>query len=207
MRLGEVLVRLQDTTAEIRVRFAVVLLIAFTALAERVGLESILGAFLAGVVVGVVDRDSTSHPAFRTKLEAIGFGFLIPVFFVSSGARLDLQGLLDQPSALLRVPVFLLALLVMRGLPALLQLKALGRRSTVAVALLQATSLPFIVAAVQIGIELDRISPVTGAAMVTAGLLSVLIFPLVALGLLRSPAPPVAVPEPRDREPATRITM
>ena len=207
MRLGEVLVRLQDTTAEIRVRFAVVLLIAFTALAERVGLESILGAFLAGVVVGMVDRDSTSHPAFRTKLEAIGFGFLIPVFFVSSGARLDLQGLLDQPSALLRVPVFLLALLVMRGLPALLQLKALGRRSTVAVALLQATSLPFIVAAVQIGIELDRISPVTGAAMVTAGLLSVLIFPLVALGLLRSPAPPAAVPEPRDREPATRITM
>jgi hypothetical protein len=84
------------------------------------------------------------------------------------------------------VPVFLLALLVMRGLPALLQLKALGRRSTVAVALLQATSLPFIVAAVQIGIELDRISPVTGAAMVTAGLLSVLIFPLVALGLLRA---------------------
>ena len=146
-----------------------------------------------------MDRDSTSHPAFRTKLEAIGFGFLIPVFFVSSGARLDLQGLLDQPSALLRVPVFLLALLVMRGLPALLQLKALGRRSTVAVALLQATSLPFIVAAVQIGIELDRISPVTGAAMVTAGLLSVLIFPLVALGLLRSP-PRVAVPEPRDRD-------
>jgi len=206
MRLGEVLVMLQDTTAEIRVRFAVVLLIAFTALAERVGLESILGAFLAGVVVGMVDRDSTSHPDFRTKLEAIGFGFLIPVFFVSSGARLDLQGLLDQPSALLRVPVFLLALLVMRGLPALLQLRALGRRSSVAVALLQATSLPFIVAAVQIGIELDRISPVTGAAMVTAGLLSVLIFPLVALGLLRSPAPPVAVPEPLDRDPATRIT-
>ena len=85
MRLGEVLVRLQDTTAEIRVRFAVVLLIAFTALAERVGLESILGAFLAGVVVSMVDRDSTSHPDFRTKLEAIGFGFLIPVFFVSSG--------------------------------------------------------------------------------------------------------------------------
>ncbi|MEO7979297.1 MAG: cation:proton antiporter, partial [Sporichthyaceae bacterium] len=190
MRLGDVLIRLQDTTAEIRVRFAVVLLVAFTALAERVGLESILGAFLAGVVIGVVDRDSSSHPAFRTKLEAIGFGFLIPVFFVSSGARLDLQGLFDQPSALLRVPVFLVALLLMRGLPALLQLRALGRRSTVAVALLQATSLPFIVAAVQIGVELDRISPVTGAAMVSAGLLSVLVFPLVALGLLRQPPEP-----------------
>jgi Kef-type K+ transport system membrane component KefB len=64
--------RRQDTTAEIRVPFAVVLLIAFTALAERFGLESILGAFRAGVVVSVVDRDSTSHPHFRTKLEAVG---------------------------------------------------------------------------------------------------------------------------------------
>lgn len=206
MRLGDVLVRLQDTTAEIRVRFAFVLLVAFVALAERVGLESILGAFLAGVVVGMVDRDSSSHPAFRTKLEAIGFGFLIPVFFVSSGARLDLQGLLDQPSALLRVPVFLAALLVMRGVPALLQVRTLGRRSAVAVALLQATSLPFIVAAAQIGIELDRISPVTGAAMVSAGLLSVLVFPLMSLGLLRTPSA-VDMPRQEQREPVTCITM
>ena len=206
MRLGDVLVRLQDTTAEIRVRFAVVLLVAFVALAERAGLESILGAFLAGVVVGMVDRDSSSHPAFRTKLEAIGFGFLIPVFFVSSGARLDLQGLLDQPSALLRVPVFLAALLVMRGVPASLQVRSLGRRSAVAVGLLQATSLPFIVAAAQIGIELDRITPVTGAAMVTAGLLSVLVFPLVSLGLLRTPSA-ADVPAQHQREPVTAVTM
>src|SRR5215469_7738014 len=75
VRLGQVLVRLQDTTAEIRVRFAVLLLVAFTALAARFGLESILGAFLAGAIVGLVDRDSSSHPRFRTKLEAIGYGF------------------------------------------------------------------------------------------------------------------------------------
>jgi Kef-type K+ transport system membrane component KefB len=91
---------------------------------------SILGAFLAGVVVSMVDRDSTSHPHFRTKLEAVGFGFVIPVFFVSSGIKLDLQGLLDTPSALLRVPVFLAALLVMRGVPALLNVRTLGRRPT-----------------------------------------------------------------------------
>lgn len=185
MRLGTVLLRLQDTTAEIRVRFAVVLLVAFTALAERFGLESILGAFLAGVVVSVVDRDSISHPHFRTKLEAIGFGFLIPVFFISSGIRLDLKGLLDAPSALLRVPVFLAALLIVRGLPALLNLRTQGRRASIAAGLLQATSLPFIVTATQIGVELGRITPVTGAALVFAGLLSVLIFPVIALGLLR----------------------
>ena len=205
-RIGGVLLRLQDTTAEIRVRFAVLLLIAFTALAERFGLESILGAFLAGVVISVVDRDSSTHPFFRAKLESVGFGFLIPVFFVSSGVRLDLQGLIDSPTALLRVPVFLVALLVMRGVPALLSVRALGTRSAVATGLLQATSLPFIVAAVQIGIELDRISPVTGAAMISAGLLSVLIFPVVALTLLRRDAPADDAP-PAQREQTLAVTM
>src|SRR5499427_5319710 len=198
MRLGQVLLRLQDTTAEIRVRFAVLLLVAFTALAERFGLESILGAFLAGAIVGLVDRDSASHPNFRTKLEAIGYGFLVPVFFVSSGIKLDLTGLLHTPSALVRVPVFLLALLVVRGLPALLRLRANGLKPTLALGFLQATSLPFIVAATQIGVALGKITPLTAAALVCAGLLSVLIFPLLALGLLRS-----GEPEPAERETAT----
>jgi len=202
MRLGAVLLRLQDTTAEIRVRFAVLLLVAFTALAERFGLESILGAFLAGAIVGLVDRDSASHPNFRTKLDAIGYGFCVPVFFVSSGVKLDLAGLLHSPSALVRVPLFLLALLLVRGLPALLGMRANGARSTLALGLLQATSLPFIVTATQIGVILGKITPVTAAALVCAGLLSVLIFPLLALSLLRrSGAAPVAasagpIPEP-----------
>src|SRR6201997_4418574 len=196
MRLGQVLVRLQDTTAEIRVRFAVLLLVAFTALAERFGLESILGAFLAGAIVGLVDRDSASHPNFRTKLEAIGYGFLVPVFFVSSGIRLNLTGLLHSPSALVRVPLFLLALLAVRGLPALLGLRANGTRSAMALGLLQATSLPFIVTAAQIGVALGMLSSVTAAALVCAGLLSVLIFPLIALGLLRRNEPGrAAVPD------------
>ena len=196
MRLGQVLVRLQDTTAEIRVRFAVLLLVAFTVLAERFGLESILGAFLAGAIVGLVDRDSASHPNFRVKLEAIGYGFLIPVFFVSSGIRLNLTGLLHSPSALARVPLFLLALLAVRGLPALLGLRASGARPTAALGLLQATSLPFIVTATQIGVVLGKLSSVTAAALVCAGLLSVLIFPLLALTILRGcePAPaPVTI--------------
>ncbi|HET7245347.1 MAG TPA: cation:proton antiporter [Streptosporangiaceae bacterium] len=202
MRLGQVLLRLQDTTAEIRVRFAVLLLVAFTALAERFGLESILGAFLAGAIVALVDRDSASHPNFRIKLEAIGYGFLVPVFFVSSGIKLDLAGLLHSPSALVRVPVFLLALLVVRGVPALIGLRANGTRPTLALGLLQATSLPFIVTATQIGVTLGKITPVTAAALVCAGLLSVLIFPLLALTLLRQSGPEpaaaeaVPVPEP-----------
>lgn len=184
-RIGTVLVRLQDTTAEIRVRAAVVLLVAFVALAEQFGLETILGAFLAGAVVRLVDRDASSHPRFRIKLEALGYGFLIPVFFVTSGLRLDLSGLLDDPAALARVPLFLLALLVVRGVPALLSIRTLGRRSSAAVGLLQATSLPFIVTATQIGVLTGLMAPITAAALVCAGLLSVLVFPAIALVLLR----------------------
>ncbi|MCV2491957.1 cation:proton antiporter [Geodermatophilus sp. YIM 151500] len=187
MRLGDVLVRLQDTTAEIRVRLVVLLLVAFVALAERLGLETILGAFLAGALVGLVDRDSSSHPRFRAKLDAIGYGFLIPVFFVSSGVQLDLRGLLEEPAALLQVPVFLAALLVVRGLPAVLYRGRLGRAGSLAAGLLQATSLPFLVTVAQIGTVTGRLSATAAAALVFAGLLSVLVFPAAALGILGRP--------------------
>jgi Kef-type K+ transport system membrane component KefB len=185
MRLGDVLVRLQDTTAEIRVRLAVLLLVGLVFLADRFGLETILGAFLAGAVIGLLDRDAASHPRFRVKLEAIGYGFLIPVFFVASGVRLDLRGLFAEPSTFLRVPVLVLVLFLLRGLPAFLHVRRIGRRAAAAAGLLQATSLPFIVTAAQIGMALRLFSPVTGAALVCAGLLSVVAFPPAALALLR----------------------
>jgi Kef-type K+ transport system membrane component KefB len=191
--------RLQDTTAEIRVRGAVVLLLGFVVVAQRFGLEAILGALLAGVVVGAVDRDTSTHPQFRTKLDAIGFGFLIPVFFVSSGIRLDVAGLVGDPGALVRMPVFLLALLAVRGLPALLYRRRLPTRQVLAAGLLQATSLPFLVTASMIGTDLGVLSPVNGAALVGAGVVSVLVFPTVALGLLREPVPRTAPPRPSDR--------
>jgi Kef-type K+ transport system membrane component KefB len=194
MRLGDVLTRLQDTTAEIRVRAAIVLLVALVALAEKFGLESILGAFLAGAMVGLLDRDSSSHPHFRIKLEAIGYGFVIPVFFVTSGLRLDVGALLSNPSVLARVPLFLVALLVVRGVPALLYLRLFDRGSVLAAALLQATSLPFIVTATQIGVLTGLMTAATATALVCAGLLSVLLFPLIALAVLRGiPAADAAV--------------
>jgi Kef-type K+ transport system membrane component KefB len=186
--LTDLVQRLQDTTAEIRVRGSVVLLLGFVVLAERFGLEAILGALLAGVVVGALDRDSSTHPHFRTKLDAIGFGFLIPVFFVTSGIRLDVAGLISDPGALARLPLFLLALLVVRGVPAVLYRRYISGRQAVAAGLLQATSLPFLVTATMIGTDLGVVSPVNGAALVGAGVVSVLVFPPVALGLLREPA-------------------
>ena len=186
MRLSDVLVRLQDTTAQIRVRGAFLLLAGFVALAAALGLEVILGAFLAGAVVSLVDRDAAlTHPAFRTKLEAVGYGVFIPVFFVSSGIRFDLGALFASASTVARVPLFLAVLLAVRGLPALVYRGLLGRRDLVVAALLQATSLPFIVAASMIGIELDLLDAATGAGLIAAGLLSVLLFPLLALTILR----------------------
>jgi Kef-type K+ transport system membrane component KefB len=178
--------RLQDTTAQIRIRGAVVLLIAFAAAAEQLGLEVILGAFAAGAVLTLVDKDEVmTHPDFRNKLEAIGFGVFIPVFFVTSGLRFDLDALLDDPSNLAMVPVFLAALAVTRGLPAVLYRPLVGSRRAVVAGLLQATSLPFIVTATAIGRDLDLIGGAESAELIAAGLLSVVLFPLAAGVALR----------------------
>jgi Kef-type K+ transport system membrane component KefB len=187
MRIRADLLRLQDTTAQIRVRGAMVLLIAFAAIAQRLGLEVILGTFAAGAALTLIDRDrGMSHPQFRRKLEAMGFGLFIPVFFVSSGVAYDLDALLASASTLLMVPVFLAALLAVRGLPALLYRGLLGGRQALVAGLLQATSLPFIVAATAIGRELGLIDAAGTAALIAAGLLSVVIFPAAGLALLRA---------------------
>ena len=185
-RVADDLVRLQDTTAQIRVRGAIVVLIAFAALAESLGLEVILGAFAAGALLTLVDRDRyMTHPLFRAKLEAIGFGFFIPVFFISSGVRFDLDALVSSMDAFVMVPLFLLALLAVRGIPALAYRGDIGTRRSIVAALFQATSLPFIVAATAIGLELGLIAGGEAAALVAAGLLSLLIFPLAGLTILR----------------------
>src|SRR5215218_3897699 len=190
MRIREDLLRLQDTTAQIRVHAALVLFVGFAALAETLGLEVILGTFIAGAILSLVDRDEVmTHPDFRRKLEAVGFGFFIPAFFVTSGVRFDLDVLTASVSNLLMVPVFLAALLAARGLPAIVYRRVLDGRRTAIAGLMQATSLPFIVAATAIGMELDLIDAAASAALIGAGLLSVLLFPLGGLVLLRRGAP------------------
>jgi Kef-type K+ transport system membrane component KefB len=186
MRIRSDLARLQDTTAQIRIRAAIVLFVGFAAVAQELGLEVILGTFIAGAIISLLDRDEVmTHPDFRRKLEAMGFGFFIPVFFVTSGVRFDLDALVAQASNLAMVPVFLIALLLVRGMPALLYRGVLGGRRILVAGVLQATSLPFIVAATAIGLELGLLDAAESAALVGAGLLSVLVFPLLGLTLLR----------------------
>jgi Kef-type K+ transport system membrane component KefB len=208
-RISQELIRLQDTTAQIRVRGAVVLMIAFVALAETLGLEVILGAFAAGAILTLVDADQTmTHPLFRRKLEAVGFGVFIPVFFVTTGLNFDLEALFASTKAIVMIPIFLAALLAVRGLPALLYRRLVdGQRAAIA-GILQATSLPFIVAASAIGMDLGLLSQAEGAALIAAGLLSVMIFPAAGLVLLkRAGMPPSREPEPVDSRMAEEPTM
>ena len=184
-RLSSALYRLQDTTAQIRVRGAFVLLIGFAAIAQRLGLETILGAFIAGAALTLLDTDQgMTHPEFRHKLEAAGFGIFIPIFFVTSGLRFDGHALFASGKTLAEVPVFLGVLLIVRGIPALAYKSTIGTRRTIGAVLLQSTSLPFIVAATMIGVEIGTIDAATAAALVGAGILSVLIFPVTAVSVL-----------------------
>ena len=185
-----VLFRLQATTAQIRVRGAMMLLTALVAVAQRFGLEVILAAFIAGSMLTIIDRDAeATHPQFRQKLEGVGFGVFVPVFFVASGIQYNLGALLASRAALIQVPLYLVALLVIRGLPALLYRPIIGTRRSIAAGLLQATTLGFVVAGVQMGVELKLIDAATSAALVASALLSVLIFPFAAAMVLKGAAP------------------
>jgi Kef-type K+ transport system membrane component KefB len=201
-RIRADLLRLQDTTAQIRVRAALALFVGFAAVAEQLGLEAILGAFIAGAIISLVDADRVmTHPDFRRKLEAVGFGFFIPVFFVTSGVRFDLDALTASASNLAMVPVFLVALLVVRGLPALMYRRVMDGSHTAIAGIMQATSLPFIVAATAIGMDLGLIDAAASAALIGAGLLSVLLFPLAGLILLKRSAPTQRTERPAEAEP------
>ena len=188
--LREVVHRLENTSSQLRVRLAITFALAFSVVAEHFGLATILGAFLAGVIVRRTDETPASQEEFQGKLEAIGFGFLIPVFFVSTGAGLDITALFHSTRAIILVPVFLVALLLVRGLPALLYVRVVGRTHAIAAGFMQATSLTFIVVATVIGVQTGHQRTSTAAALVVAGLLSVVIYPPIALRMLMSPGRP-----------------
>jgi Kef-type K+ transport system membrane component KefB len=180
-----------------------VLLVGFAAAAQSLGLEVILGTFIAGALLTLVDRDEAmNHPDFRPKLNAIGFGVFIPVFFVTTGVRFDLDALFASTSAVVMVPIFLAALVVVRGLPAILYRPFLAPGQVTVAALMQATSLPFIVAATAIGLDLGLLEQPESAALIAAGLLSVIAFPLAGLTLLRRHGP---VREAASEQPATGL--
>jgi Kef-type K+ transport system membrane component KefB len=178
--------RLEGGTVQIRIRIALLVLFVFLVISQRFGLESILGAFAAGIVLGDLRHHDREDPAssFWPKVEGIGFGFLIPVYFVTSGIKFDLSDLLASPAAILRVPLFVALFLVVRGIPALLFRRSLGDRVTGALALLSATSLSFVIVATDIGVRIGKMRDITATAMVGAAVVAMVIFPMGAQSLL-----------------------
>lgn len=194
-RFAETLTRQEETSAQLGVRIAVLVMIVFVALATDLGFEAVLGAFAAGALLRITDPDERlTHERLRSKLDAIGYGFLVPAFFVTTGIQLDVDALFAEASALALVPILVVAFLVVRGLPALLYRGLRSRAETVAVGLLQATTLSVPVVAAHVGLELGTIDSDTAAAIVVAGLLTVVLFPPLALRVLGGAAPDAATP-------------
>jgi len=193
--LDRVLDRLEDRSAQLRVRAALTLSLAFAWLAGQFGFAAILGAFAAGLLVRTIELNNrTPHPHFQVKLEGIGFGFLVPIFFITTGIQFDVKALVHHPAAVAEVPLFLLALLLVHAVPALGYVRLIGRRRAAAAGLLQATNLTFVIVATELGIASGKISQATGAALLVAGLLSASIFPALAVRLLPAEtADPVSI--------------
>jgi Kef-type K+ transport system membrane component KefB len=175
----------QDATGQTTLRWAVVLLFLLLAVASRFGPDVVLGALLAGIVLRAWSRRFNMDTAsLEHKFDAVGYGIFIPIFFVSSGMTLDLTAIARDP---LRLLIFFLLLLIVRGLPSLLVYRhTLVARQRAEMTFITATTLPLLIALVEIGQRDGVMLPATVAALVGAGVLSVLVYPLVAVGLHRS---------------------
>lgn len=185
-----------EHSGQLAVRATIVVVFALTAVAAELGLDVLLGGFVAGVIVSTVLGDG-ENAAFESKLNAVGYGFLIPFFFIVTGIEFDLDSLLDQPIRLLELPLFLALFLVVRGFPALyLYRDALELRDRVALALFSATELPLVVAITAIAVERGDMQSGMAASLVGAAVASTALFPLIALKLREGGAEEGAMPSP-----------
>jgi Kef-type K+ transport system membrane component KefB len=173
-----------EASSQLAVRLAVVMVFGLVALAGSLGLDVLLGGFVAGIVTRLALRGREVE-VLESKLTAVGFGFLIPFFFVTSGMNFDLDALSDT-STLLKVPMFTALFLIVRGTPAMLLYRGvLSARDRVALAFFSATALPLVVAITTIAIDEGHMKSSTAAALVGAAIVSTLVFPYVALALRR----------------------
>ena len=182
-KILELFERGMHSSTQLPVCISILLLACFDVLSSTIGLEAVLGAFAAGMVVGLASRGEANE-LFREKMEAICYGCFVPCFFVVSGIRFDLGSILHSPKTMLLLPVFLALFLVVRGAPVFLYRNDIPKEERWPLALYSATALPIVVAITSIGVRSGRMSTDIAASLVGAGLLSVLLFPAVASALL-----------------------
>ncbi|MER5865521.1 cation:proton antiporter [Kitasatospora sp. NPDC002040] len=189
------------TSGQFAVRMVILVLAVMVGAAIWLSLDMLLGAFTAGIISRLLLADvaEAEEEVIEAKLEGVGFGFLVPIFFVVSGMNFDLDALLSDPGTLLLVPVFLVLYAAVRGVPAALLAPAgLTGRDRVALGLFGSTALPLVVVITTIEVEAGHLPSSTAAALVGAGMLSVLLFPLLAQRV-RGQASPPPPPEGRPR--------
>lgn len=192
-RWSKFLNRSMNTSGQLPVRLTVLLVFGLVVLASSLGLDVVLGAFAAGVIVRLVLRHHDVRE-FDPKLQAVGFGFLIPFFFIESGMNLNLSALGAGDGALVKVPLFVACFLLVRGLPALLLYRAqLGLRDRIALGLFSSTQLPLVVAITSLGLSEGEMRQSTAVALVTAAVISVLVFPTLAIAVRKAGRRPAVV--------------
>ncbi len=189
-RLLSTLDSLADTSSQMRVRGIMVVLFGFVAVASTLGFEAILGSFAAGVLLRYLDRDHRlDEPKLKNKIDALGYGFLVPMFFVTSGIKIDINALASSPRHMMLVPLLVLAMIAIRGVPAVLYRRWFDMRHVYAAGFLSATNLSFMVIVATVGTELGDLDAPSAAAMVLAGVASVVLFPPIAISFLPGDPP------------------
>jgi Kef-type K+ transport system membrane component KefB len=179
----QALERTLESSSQAAVRLTVVLIFALVALALKLGLDLLLGGFAAGIIVRLALR-GREVTIFESKLTAVGYGFLIPFFFIVSGMNFDLNALTSSASAMLKLPLFIAMFLVVRGVPALvLYHRLLDVRDRLALGFFSSVQLALVVAISTIAVAAGKMQPSTAAALVGAGIVSTLVFPIVGLRL------------------------
>ncbi|QSO47693.1 cation:proton antiporter domain-containing protein [Alicyclobacillus mengziensis] len=168
---------LADGTAQLGIRASMALMIIFIVLAQTLGVQVILGTFLAGILVGLVNEQSKSD--VFNKLDAIGFGFLIPIFFIMVGVDFDIRSLFSDPKALLLLPLLFIATYVFKGLPILLLRLRYPWRHTLSGAALLTTQMSVTVAAAAVGLKIGAISPGVDTAIILVAMLTAIISPVL----------------------------
>lgn len=174
--IQRILNELSTTTAQIRVRGAFALMVAWVVLAEALGVELILGAFLAGAVAGLVAGPDNDNA--KEKLDAIGYGFFIPIFFIMVGVEFNLSALFSSPQALLLVPLLLIGAYMVKILPSLLLRRQFTWRQTIGAGLLLSSRLSLIIAAASIALNIGAISEAINAAIILLAVVSCTLSPI-----------------------------
>ena len=168
--------------SQLPVRLSLLVLTALTLLTNELGMESVLGALCAGILVGLTLKGPAGERV-RRNLEAIGYGLFIPIFFIRAGLNFNLDALLSSKMALVKVPLFLILFFVVRGVPVWLCRKDLPKAEWLPLALMSSTTLALVVAISHLGLVTHQMAEDTAVALVSAAMLGKLIFPTVAITL------------------------